>query len=346
MAHYAINRIMERSALNPSSTANPKSSIMPETRQATALSAPTTDALRFLPEGPFALRDSQFSWVGIQHGADATQGSLNLYDLATQTNQSFDLPGRPGFAFPCTTANRFLVGCERSLGFFDTATGTFEAFQEGIDSDVTNTIINDGTFYENNLVFGTKDLEFATKKAGLYLYRGRDSKLIRLRDDQICSNGKSIVKSDDGTLHLYDIDSPTRQIVRYSLDIDAAALGEPTVVIDLTDDPAVPDGAILTPDGKHVIVSMFLPDVADFGTTRMYDLASGDLVCEWQTPGSPQNTCPALVRHDGKIQLVITTAVENMAPEAKAKCPNAGQLFLAETDIADRGGPINELYPA
>ncbi|WP_442511191.1 SMP-30/gluconolactonase/LRE family protein [Novipirellula sp. SH528] len=320
--------------------------IMPETNQATALSVPTTDALRFLPEGPFALSDSQFSWVGIQHGSDSKNGSLNLYNLATQTNQSFDLPGRPGFAFPCTTANRFIVGCERSLGFFNTATGIFESFQDGIDGDVENTIINDGTFYENNLVFGTKDLEFATKKAGLYLYRGRDSKLIRLRDDQICSNGKSIVKNADGSLSLYDIDSPTRQIVRYDLDIDAGTLSDPTVVIDLTKDPAVPDGAILTPDGKQIIVSMFLPDVADFGTTRMYDIASGNLVREWQTAGSPQNTCPALVRHEGKIQLVITTAVENMNAEAKAKCPNAGQLFLAETDIEDAGGPINQFYPA
>ncbi|GAA5504932.1 hypothetical protein Rcae01_00371 [Novipirellula caenicola] len=346
MAHYASVRGTDRSKPIQNIHRNPKSFIMSEIRQATALSVPATDALRFLPEGPFALQDSQFSWVGIQHGADAKQGSLNLCDLASQTNQSFDLPGRPGFAFPCTTANRFVVGCERSLGFFDTATGKFDVFQEGIDGDVSNTIINDGTFYENNLVFGTKDLEFATKKAGLYLYRGRDSKLIRLRDDQICSNGKSIVKNADGSLDLYDIDSPTRQIVRYALDIDAGTLGDPTVVIDLTKDPAVPDGAILTPDGKHVIVSMFLPDVADFGSTRMYDIVSGDLVCEWQTPGSPQNTCPALVRHDGKIQLVITTAVENMAPDAKAKCPNAGQLFLAETDIADHGGPINEFYPA
>ncbi|TWU22885.1 SMP-30/Gluconolaconase/LRE-like region [Novipirellula galeiformis] len=317
---------------------------MPEIRQAVALPVPSTDALRFLPEGPFALADGTFSWVGIQHGAQATHGSLNLYDLATETNQSFELPGRPGFAFPCKTANRFVVGCERSLGFFDTETKVFESFQDGIDASVDNTIINDGTLFEDNLVFGTKDLEFATRKAGLYLYRGRDAKLIQLRDDQICSNGKSIVKESDGSLSLYDIDSPTRQIVRYRLDIEAGSIGEPTVVVDLTSDAAVPDGAILTPDGKQLIVSMFLPDVAEFGSTRMYDIATGELVCVWQTPGSPQNTCPALVRYEGKIQLIITTAVENMDAEAKAKCPNAGQLFLAETDLVDDGGPINDCY--
>ena len=151
---------------------------MTQIRQAKPLPAPDCDALRFLPEGPVPLGDSLFSWVGIQHGADAKTGSLNLYNLATGVNQSFDLPGRPGFAFACESADTFVVGCERSLGLFNTATGSWQAFCDGIDADVDNTIINDGMVYENNLIFGTKDLEFATKKAGLYLYRGSDEQLI------------------------------------------------------------------------------------------------------------------------------------------------------------------------
>ena len=38
--------------------------------------------------------------VSHQHGADATVGSLNIYEVASRTNQSFELPGRPGFAKP------------------------------------------------------------------------------------------------------------------------------------------------------------------------------------------------------------------------------------------------------
>ena len=199
---------------------------MPEIRQARPLPVPETHALRYLPEGPIPLGDSLFSWVGIQHGEDAKIGSLNLYNLMTETNESFDLPGRPGFALPCETADTFVVGCERSLGFFNTASRSWQPFCEGIDEDVDNTIINDGMSYQNNLIFGTKDLEFATKKAGLYLYRGSDKNLIRLRDDQICSNGKAILCGEDGGLSLLDIDSPTRQVVRYPIDIQAGRLGE------------------------------------------------------------------------------------------------------------------------
>lgn len=318
---------------------------MTEIRQARPLQQPDTDALRYLPEGPIPLDDGLLSWVGIQHGSHATHGSLNLLDLHRQTNQSHDLPGRPGFAFPCTREHTFVVGCERTLGLFDVSNGSWQPFCEGIDASVDNTIINDGLVVDNNLIFGTKDLQFATKKAGLYLYRGRDQQLIQLRDDQICSNGKAWLRSDDGTCRLLDIDSPTRQLVSYEIDIAAGRLGPATVVIDFAGDPAVPDGAILTPDGSGVIVAMFRPEVASHGETRLYDLASGELRCVWQTPGSPQNTCPALVRLDGKLTLVITTAVEHMSDEAKAQCPHAGRIFLGDVDLADHGEPLAARFP-
>lgn len=319
---------------------------MTEIRQAKPLSVPDSDALRYLPEGPVPLGESLISWVGIQHGSRATTGSLNLYNLATGENQSFDLPGRPGFAFPCDSADTFVVGCERSLGLFNTATGAWQSFCDGIDGDVDNTIINDGIVFEDNLIFGTKDLEFATKKAGLYLFRGSDKQLIRLRHDQICSNGKAILRDSKGGLRLIDIDSPTRQVVSYPIDIAAGSLGDAEVVLDFAGDPAVPDGAILTPDNSGIIVAMFRPEVADHGETRLYDLSTGELSYTWQTAGSPQNTCPALVRHQNSLQLVITTAVENMSGADQEKCPNAGRLFLAEVDIHDDRRPLASRFPA
>ena len=305
---------------------------MSEIYEAQPLSTPNSAELRFLPEGPFPIAESVLSWVGIQHGLESKTGSVNRLDLRSGSNESFELPGRPGFAFPCQTPGRFVVGCERSLGFFDTETSRWEPFCEGVDASVENTIINDGLFLDDNLIFGTKDLEFATKKAGLYLYRGRDGKLIQLRDDQICSNGKAILTSD-GQTQLIDIDSPTRTIVSYPLDVDGGTIGSPSVLVDLTSDPAVPDGAILTPDGSGIIVSMFLPSVAEYGETRLYDLKTGEKKVVWKTPGSPQNTCPALVLHEGSLKLIITTAVENMSADDQQQCPNAGQLFYSESHL-------------
>ena len=111
-----------------------------------------------------ALSDSLVSWVGIQHGSESTVGSLNLLDLKTNANQSFELPGRPGFAFPTSKENLFVVGCERSLGLFDLNDGSWNVLIDGVDAGVDNTIINDGWAIGSQLIFGTKDLEFATKK--------------------------------------------------------------------------------------------------------------------------------------------------------------------------------------
>lgn len=319
---------------------------MTATTVASALDLSLSDALRFLPEGPFPLGDSQFSWVGIQHGATATTGSINVCDLARQTNASYPLPGRPGFALPADRDGVFVVGCERSLGFFDTHDQSWRPFLDGVDQDVDNTIINDGMMYGDNLIFGTKDLEFKTTKAGLYLFRGRDRKLIRLRADQLCSNGKAVLEGDGDHVTFIDIDSPTRTIVRYELDIATGTLSDAETILDLTDDPGVPDGQILTPDRKSLIVAIFHPGVADRGETRQYDLATGQRQHTWITPGSPQNTCPNLVSHAGAIHLAVTTAVENFSSDEQAQCPQAGQIFLAPTDFETLGAEASDRFPA
>lgn len=308
---------------------------MAESSEARVLYEPSDRDLRFLPEGPANLGAGRFSWVGIQHGATARWGSLNIYDTGTSENRSFRLPGRPGFARPTDDPNSFVVGAERELGIFDIRSGTWTAFSTGIDADVENTIVNDGTIWQDNIIFGTKDLEFKTQKAGLYLYRGRDGKLIRLRNDQICSNGKAVTRAEEGRLSLLDIDTPTRKVVRYELDIDAGRLGPAITVIDLAGATGFPDGMTLTPEGNSAIISFYNPDEAEYGLTQQYNLQTGGLEYSWRTPASPQNTCPLLLPlPDGRVQLIITTAIEHMPAERQAGAALSGCLFAAETQFA------------
>ncbi|MDZ4848140.1 MAG: SMP-30/gluconolactonase/LRE family protein [Pirellulaceae bacterium] len=299
---------------------------------ADVLFRPTSEALRFLPEGPYPFGNDKFSWVAIQCGPTAKHGAINVYDWSSKQNESYELPGRPGFAFATNRDGVFVAGCEREIGLFSIRDRSWKVIASGIDLDREGTVINDAVAWDNNLVFGTKDLEFRTKKAGLYLYRGEDGRVVRLRDDQVCSNGKAILKTANGGLQLLDIDSPTRQIVVYDFDLKAAKLSEPRVIVDLTADPAVPDGMILTPDGKSVIVSMYNPNPAPLGETRQYRLSDGALEKIWTTLGSPQNTCPQLIAMAGKVFLVITTALEFLPVERRAQSPEAGTLFFSPTD--------------
>lgn len=303
--------------------------------QASLLLDPGSEALRFLPEGPYPIDADRFSWVAIQHGPSATTGSLNIYDFRTSNNQSFDLPGRPGFAFPTDRGN-FVVGCERSVGIFSPSRGTWEPFIEGVDSNVTGTIINDGLVWDGNLIFGTKDLEFKTKKAGLYLWRRSDKQLIPLRSDQICSNGKVVIPRSDGALDLLDIDSPTRKVMAYRLDIQGGQIDSGTVALDLSQQVGVPDGMTMTPDGKNLIISLYNPEAAGFGRTIQVGLKDGKVEQEWQTPQSPQATCPQWILRDGALALVITTAVENMPADRRKASSNAGCLFeVLTTQLTD-----------
>ena len=256
-----------------------------------------------------------------------------MFDLADKSNTSHELPGRPGFAFPTDRGN-FVVGCERTVGIYSPVSKQYSPFIQDIDSDCDGTIVNDGVTWDGNLIFGTKDLEFRTKKAGLYFWRGRDAKLFRLRADQICSNGKCVVPVDASHIELLDIDSPTRRVVAYRIDTELGQIESERVVVDLANDPGVPDGMTMTLDGKSVIVSLYNPNPAAFGRTVQYSIATGNVEQEWHTPGSPQATCPQLIAWQGRVWLVITTAVEHMPTERRGDSPEAGSLFLAETDMA------------
>jgi sugar lactone lactonase YvrE len=288
------------------------------------------ESLAFLPEGPYPCGAGKFSWVGIQHGAEALHGSLNIFDLRDGTNTTHRLDGRPGFAFPTDHSNIFVIGVERSLGFLDTSSGDWKELATGIDADVEGTIINDGLVFDEGLIFGGKDLVFKEGKAGLYLWRAKDQQLIQLRSDQICSNGKAVLERD-GQQVLLDIDSYRQTVVQYELNVESGTLGEPEIVVDLRSGSVFPDGMILTPDGKSLIVAIYNPEDAPSGEAHQYRLADGELEAIWTTPGSPQVTCPQLVEWDGGIQLVLMTAAEFMSVEKLARNPNAGCLFIAET---------------
>lgn len=290
---------------------------------------PETEAQRFLPEGPYPYGASQLSWVAIQHGVGQTVGSLNVFDFGTRTNTRYDLPGRPGFAFPTTRSGVFVVGLERQLGLFDTATRQWRPMVENIDSAVSGTVINDGVAFDGGLIFGCKDVTFKEQKAGLYLWRRADQKLIQLRSDQICSNGK-IVAGHGDRVTLFDIDSPTKTVVRYELDVAAGTMSDAEIVVDLRSGSVFPDGMIATPDGQGVIVAFYNPQDADNGEARQYSL-KGELQAVWKTARSPRVTCPQLVRRDGRIQLILTTADEGMTAAQQAQHVNAGCLFAADT---------------
>src|SRR5262245_48349378 len=120
---------------------------------------PTSEELRFLPEGPRLLRNhpggaNKLAWVAIQHAAGLTEGSINVLDLGSGSNSTFPLKGRPGFFAESTMPGVLLVGFEHQLAFFNVLTDALGETVARIDAG-PNVIINDGLAVEGGVLFGT-----------------------------------------------------------------------------------------------------------------------------------------------------------------------------------------------
>ena len=143
----------------------------------------------------------------------------------------------------------------------------------------------------------------------------------------------------DGSLTLFDIDSPSKQIIRCRLDIEAGTVSDISVVVDLTSEDVFPDGMILTPDHQSLIVALYDPGDPTLVLLDSTTSSTGKLETIWTCPGSPRVTCPQLIRHQGRVRLVLTTAVEHMPPEQQARHPNAGCLFVGDTGFSEHRRP-------
>jgi len=299
-----------------------------ETIAARVLHRPTA-VHGYLPEGPRALAPGRLAWLTIQCGAQSLRGALHTLTTGRGENRTWDLPGRPGFVFATNREGVFLLGMDRSIGLYDTQSRRFTALVEDLDAHTTGTIVNDAVLCAHGLVFGMKDTAFRDKKAGLWFLRRRDLRLFPLRADQLCSNGKVVRELPGGKLELFDIDSPTRVVVRYVLDVESGALSPGTVALDLREERGVPDGMVLVPGTDQVVI-----EPAASGRAMQWSLRTGERVREFVTPGAAQVTCPQWLPTHSGVQLVLTTAAEHLTAARLAQQPNAGCLFVAAAPFA------------
>jgi sugar lactone lactonase YvrE len=302
----------------------------------------TTEADRFLPEGPRAITVDDrpaLAWVNIQTAADASNGDVHVRFWDGE-HRRYSQQRRPGFLLPTSRSNVLLVGRNKEIGLLDLTVNHFTPLA-AIDDASPRTIINDGEIAPGGraVVFGTKDIQFAESIANLYLFTLDDRKITTLADRQLCSNGKVFSREHRGLL-LFDIDTPKRNVVRYRIDLEARRVDSPEVALDLNNQEGFPDGMVDAGDGT-VIIAFYNPAVVPDGRAVRFDLRTRTAIEEWIVPGSPRVTCPLLLERDDHVRLILTTASEGMPGEQRRICPHSGDLFIAETTLAN--SPPNEL---
>lgn len=299
---------------------------------------PGSPELRYLPEGPRLLRNSGQSnrnllgWVAIQYAADIHRGSYNILDLDSRLNQSFELPGRPGFFAETTKPGTVVLGMDRRLILLDTQTGAVTETGLHLHDAGEDVIINDGMAVPEGLLFGTKHLQFTQPVAKLYLFEAATRTIRPLVDSQICSNGKfHQADPSTGDITLIDTDSNPKLISRYRFTKGFSTLTSSQPVLAPDSLPAFPDGLRPSPDGESILVALFNGEKVASGEALLIGLATGDTMARWTIPEAARVTCPEIFEWNGSVKVLFTTAVEGMTPEHFALAPQAGSFYLADT---------------
>lgn len=252
------------------------------------------------------------------------------YDPATRKAASFALEERL-CVFASVAPGRLIAGFASGLFDFDYRTGTRTRLAE-IETDLPTTRLNDGKLdRKGRLIFGTMDeAPDGPKPLGhVWCYDGQSAPRVMFGDVQISN---SIAFSPDGRL-MYFADTPSRRIDVFDYDALSGTASHRRPFVSLAHDAGYPDGSTVDAEGCLWNAEW------DGGRVVRYD-REGRIDRVVSVP-APNVTCCAfggpLLR-----DLYITTARVGLSPNALAKSPLSGALFVIENagqGLADTNFP-------
>jgi sugar lactone lactonase YvrE len=172
--------------------------------------------------------------------------------------------------------------------------------------------------------FGTMDLEARRPLGELFVYDGRDVRLVQ--DQVILSNGLGWNPQTDTQ---YYVDTTRRLLYRYDYDAETGAIANRRILVDMTGSTGVPDGLAVDIDG-NIWVAMWdgwCIDVFDSNGQHLHKESLGV-----QRPTSVAFGGPGLS------QLYVTTATEGLDAAELEERPHDGKLLRVDPGI--RGLPV------
>lgn len=209
-------------------------------------------------------------------------------------------------------ADELLVACETGLFRLNLVSGDRSTVAS---AGTPETRSNDGRAdRQGGFWFGTMGKK-AEKGAGAIWrwYRGELRQLFKG-----ISIPNSICFTPDGTAAHFS-DTTQGRVMKVALDAQGWPVAEPETWLDLARAGLNPDGAVIDAEGRFWNAQWGAGRVACYGP-------DGVFIDAVETPGAPQSSCPAF-GGPGLTTLYVTTALEHMDTEARAKHPASGQLF-------------------
>lgn len=210
------------------------------------------------------------------------------------------------------SADELLVACETGLFRLNLTTGDRETV---CTAGTAETRSNDGRAdRQGGFWFGTMGKK-AEKGLGS-IWRWHKGELRQLVQGINIPN--SICFTPDGTAAHFS-DTTMGKVMKVALDAEGWPKGTPELWLDLERAGLNPDGAVIDAEGRFWNAQWGAGRVACYSPEGVFLTAV-------ETPGAPQSSCPAF-GGPGLSTLYVTTALEHMDAEARAKHPASGQLF-------------------
>ncbi len=178
---------------------------------------------------------------------------------------------------------------------------------------------NDGkTDRQGGFWIGTMGKDPANRKGKGAIYRLYKGSVRKIYPDISIPN--AICFSPDGTI-AYFADTMEQTVWKVALDADGWPAGEREVYLDFKGTEIYPDGATIDAAGNFWNAQWGAGRVACYS-------AAGEYLREVKVD-APHTSCPSF-GGENMDTLFVTTALEEMTPQARAAYPNAGKVFAFE----------------
>lgn len=273
-----------------------------------------------LGEGPcWDAELKRFYWVDIQGK------TLWWYDKKEDDMSSFNMGQQVGFVVPKVT-DGVIVGLKDGIYEWNETSEDLQKIMDLPDPDGALRF-NDGKADPYGRIFaGTLHLEDESNNATLYRLNRDGSNEVMLSNLTL-SNG--LTWSPDHT-KFYHIDTPTETVRQFTFDLKTGTFEEGEVVVNFKDEDGFPDG--MTSDEEGFLW------IAHFagGKVSRWNPETGEKVLEVSVDAPNVTSCCFI--GDDLNQLAITTAREGMDEEALNAQPDAGSVFIVDTDV--KGMPL------
>lgn len=254
------------------------------------------------------------------------QGStLYRYSPQDKKLEQWATPERLGSFALVANSDKLICGFASGFAYFNPVKGAIQWLSK-IEQDNPGTRLNDGRADRQGRFWAGSMVEVGEQGAGALYSVDHKLRVSSQISGLTISNG--LCWSPDGKL-MYHTDTPSRSIYRYDFDTVSGAISNQSLLVR-TEKGCFPDGA--TVDAKGYIWS------AQWGASRVVRYnPEGETDFILPLPVS-QPTCVAFGGSDLN-RLFVTSAYEGLDAEARATQPEAGNLFIFETDIKGIADP-------